>query len=266
MATLNTAIRGAQISLSEEVFAVADKLAFIDADGVMKYDAWADIATAVAGDGLQNTANQFAIDVSDFAGEGLEDDASENLRVKLDGTTLARSASGVKVKDAGITETQLNTSVAGVGLSGGGGSALAVDLNELVEDVVDVGEDYFAFIDKDTGADDSNKESIADLVTAMAGTGLTATSGVLSVDTIADNLVEGDIQMENVSSQIADTGYAGDFTISNTPIANSVQVFLNGLLQEEGTGKDYTISGTTVSFVTDPVSGDIVIVYYIIDN
>jgi hypothetical protein len=57
--------------------------------------------SSVAGDGLQYAAGgTLNIDVSDFAGTGLEDDGSENLRIAA--------------------------SAAGAGLTGGGGSALAV--------------------------------------------------------------------------------------------------------------------------------------------
>jgi len=339
---LNTRIRGAQISLSEEVFAIGDKLAFIDADGVMKQDAWADIATAIAGDGIQNSANQLAIDVSDFAGEGLEDDGSENLQVKLDGSTIARSASGIKVADDSLDDTQFNAGAGSAGqylqLQTGGSIAWAtpsdtdtflgltdtpgsyagqagkgvrvnatpdglefydiVDTDEKVkaqsgdtagylEDVVvdldagvvDVGSDEIMFLDKSTGVDKAKLESIADLATAFAGDGLSASAGVLAVnvdddtlqitgDTLSvkkDYLVEADVVKEDVSSQIDDTGYAGDFTLSNTPASGTLMVFLNGLVQQEGTGKDYTLSGTTVSFATDPVSGDIVIAYYVKD-
>ena len=72
---------------------------------------------------------------------------------------------------------------AGNGLSGGGTSGaltLALDLNELTAATVDVANDSIVLID----ANDSNgskKESIADLVTAMAGSGLSASSGVLSI-------------------------------------------------------------------------------------
>ena len=190
-----------------------------------------------AGDGLDATSGVFALDLKASGG------------LKIDTTEL----------------TIEPTDFAGTGLKDDGSDNLEVDLQEVGEVAITVADDYIVILDGGiSGA--TKKEKFADVVTGIAGTGLTATSGVLSVDTIADNLVEGDIQMENVSSQIDDTGYAGDFTISNTPIAKSVQVFLNGLLQEEGTGKDYTISGTTVSFTDNPVSGDIVIVYYIIDN
>lgn len=70
------------------------------------------IAAAAAGDGIQGGGGSaLAIDVSDFSGEGVEDDGSENLRVKLDGGTVARSASGIKVADNGIAVGQLATAV-----------------------------------------------------------------------------------------------------------------------------------------------------------
>ena len=57
--------------------------------------------------------------------------------------------------------------------------SLALDLDELTGATVAVASDSIVIID----ADDSNaskKESIADFVTAIAGTNLTASSGVLS--------------------------------------------------------------------------------------
>lgn len=58
-------------------------------------------------------------------GEGIEVFANE-FSLELDGTTLSKSATGLKVANDGITGTQLNSSVAGAGLIGGGGSPLAV--------------------------------------------------------------------------------------------------------------------------------------------
>lgn len=56
--------------------------------------------TFVNGDGLDLSGNTFSVDVSDFAGAGIEDDGSNNLRIAA--------------------------AAAGAGLTGGGGSALAV--------------------------------------------------------------------------------------------------------------------------------------------
>lgn len=58
-------------------------------------------------------------------GQGLGFSAG-NLVLSLDGGTLSKSGSGIKVAAAGITATELATSVAGNGLTGGAGTALAV--------------------------------------------------------------------------------------------------------------------------------------------
>ena len=42
------------------------------------------------------------------------------------------------------------------------------------------------------------------------------------------------------------------FTLSETPRANSVMLFVNGAFQREGTGNDFTISGRTITLVTAP--------------
>jgi len=75
------------------------------------------LAAAVAGDGIQGgNGSALAVDVSDFAGTGLEDDGSENLRIAA--------------------------AAAGDGLTGGGGSALAVNVDdstiEIATDTVQV--------------------------------------------------------------------------------------------------------------------------------
>lgn len=53
-----------------------------------------------------------------------------------------------------------------------------------------------------------------------------------------------------------------DFELSASPLSNTLLVFLNGLLQEEGSGKDYVLSGTTITFLYAPESGDIIITVY----
>tara|TARA_X000001036_G_scaffold128714_1_gene121731 strand:+ start:34299 stop:37301 length:3003 start_codon:yes stop_codon:yes gene_type:complete len=71
---------------------------------------------------------------------------------------------------------------AGDGLSGGGSSgtvALALDLNELTAATVAVGADSIAIIDASDNT--SKKESIVDLVAGIAGSGLSASGGQLSL-------------------------------------------------------------------------------------
>ena len=147
-----------------------DSIAIIDADdsNASKKESIADLMTAVAGSGLAASSGVLSVGVDDT---GIEID-SDALRLKDSGVVTA------KIADAAVTAAKIATAVAGDGLSGGGGSALALDLNELTAATVAVGADSIAIIDADDNS--SKKESIADLMTAVAGTGLTAASGVLN--------------------------------------------------------------------------------------
>lgn len=52
------------------------------------------------------------------------------------------------------------------------------------------------------------------------------------------------------------------FTLANTPVSGTEQVFQNGVLQEPGAGNDYTISGGTITYLAAPLSGDKIRVTY----
>jgi len=51
-----------------------------------------------------------------------------------------------------------------------------------------------------------------------------------------------------------------DFVIANTPISGTLKVFVGGARQKET--EDYTVSGTTISFVLAPQTGSIILVDY----
>jgi len=60
--------------------------------------------------------------------------------------------------------------------------------------------------------------------------------------------------------------FAGDdstveFDVGEVPVANSVIVSLNGLIQESGSGKDFTLATDKVTFATAPLTGDVVQIY-----
>jgi hypothetical protein len=57
------------------------------------------------------------------------------------------------------------------------------------------------------------------------------------------------------------TAIVNNFTIAFTPVANTIQVFINGLLQKPTT--DYTVSGTTIIFVNFPLLTDEILCHYI---
>ena len=78
---------------------------------------------------IANAANALADGngIADFTYNGST--AGVLVAVEADGSTLTVGAGGVKVSDAGITATQLASSVAGAGLTGGAGTALAVGVD-----------------------------------------------------------------------------------------------------------------------------------------
>jgi hypothetical protein len=78
------------------------------------------------------------------------------------------------------------------------------------------------------------------LVAAVAGTDFMAPGNFVVRETPT-----GSINSSNVT-----------FTLANTPVAGTEQVFLNGILQEPGAGNDYTIAGATITYLTAPATGD----------
>jgi len=54
-----------------------------------------------------------------------------------------------------------------------------------------------------------------------------------------------------------------DFDLANTPKSGTLQVYLNGLLQEPGSGNDYILSTDSVTFSVAPETGDIVLCNYV---
>ena len=52
------------------------------------------------------------------------------------------------------------------------------------------------------------------------------------------------------------------FVLAHTPTIGSVKLYKNGVRQNLGGSNDYTISGGTVTFVTAPASGSVLLADY----
>ena len=148
-----------------------DSIVIIDADDSngSKKESIADLASGMAGTNL--TASSGTLGIADSVIRG---------KISASGDLSYNSSTGVIsfTNDAGDIEGV----TAGDGLSGGGSSgtvSLALDLNELTGATADVSADSIAFIDATDNS--SKKESIADFVSAMAGTGISASAGQLSL-------------------------------------------------------------------------------------
>jgi hypothetical protein len=113
--------------------------------------------------------------------------------------TITQSGSLLTVAGGTVTATLTNSlecDAAGSGLSGtdyngsAGVTNWQLSLNSLSAAAVAVDADSIAILDATDGS--SKKESIADLATAMAGTGITATNGVFSTAAAAEPVARGD--------------------------------------------------------------------------
>jgi hypothetical protein len=96
---------------------------------------------------------------------------------------------------------------------------------------------------------------------SLKGVRVTAGADGLEFYTITDavGILESAFKVEDLTGS-SDTTPA---PLTDTPVANSVQVYLRGLLQEEGSAKDYTISGKQITFAEATEADDIIVVHYI---
>lgn len=96
--------------------------------------------------------------------------------------------------------------------------------------------------------------SLSGDVSSVSGTGSVtlATTVVKTTSYVVRETPSGSVNGSNTA-----------FTLANTPVAGTEQVFLNGLLQEPGAGNDYTISGSSITMLSAPATGDKLRVTYL---
>jgi len=162
--------------------------------------------------------------------------------------TQIRSA---QVLNATITEDDLATSVAGVGISGGAGTALALDLNELSAVAVDVSADLVAIEDATDGS--TKKEAIADIITATAGVGLVAASGVLALDLNELSAVAVDVSADLVAIEDATDSSTKKESIADimTAVAGNALTATAGVLDVLVDSAEITSGAVDVDHLSD---------------
>lgn len=168
------------------------------------------------GSGLASSSGNLVVNLD--ANGGLEFNSSA-VRVKLDGSSLARSSSGMRVAvDFGIATTTGDT------FYYNGSAVVRLGIG-----------------------------SSGQVLTVAGGVPTWATPGSLATTNFVFNEVpSGTLNGTNVT-----------FTLANTPTTGTVTLYMNGQLLHVGGSNDYTISTNTITFVTAPISTDVILANYL---
>jgi hypothetical protein len=190
-------------------------------------------AEILAGAGLLKTGNTIDVQATDDSITVGTDD----IAVNVDNSTIVTQATtGIEVADAGITGTQLNTSVAGDGLAGGGGSALSVNIDGTTIEIIS---DTLTIVDSGIG--------VTQIDGAIAGAGLTGGDGsALSIGSDSTITVNADtigVSNAGITETQLNTSVAGAGLAGGAGAALSVNV-ANGLSID---GDDVQLGGTLSS-------------------
>ena len=152
--------------------------------------------------------------------------AGGTAEIQADSVTrleIASNVAGTGLEQHTDGSIRIAAAAAGDGLSGGAGSALALDLNELTDATMAVADDTIAFIDATDNS--TKKEKFADIVGNMANSGLDASGGTLRVDVSdfmangADNRVVTALTADTMNAEANMTFDGSELTVTGDIIA-----------------------------------------------
>jgi len=169
-----------------------------------------------------------------------------------------------------------NGGIATLSYNGSAADTVELDLDDLTAADVSVANDSIAIIDaNDSSA--TRKESISDLVDAQAGNGLQGGSGQFYVTWSSSvfGRARGNVSNGSADGSASGSSFLSCSVSSSTALGTRPQVYLNGLLQVQGSGsnaladsaRDYAAyasgSNTVVLFKSEIDTDDVVLVRYI---
>ena len=256
----------------------------------------ADRNTVIYGNQIKDsTVTEDELNAS-VAGDGLTGGAGSPLAVNVDDSTIEVDTDIVRVKDDGITNAKLANITRG-SVKVGGVADAPTDLVALTDkqiligdgtDVVSVavsGDVTIAndgtvtiealAVDNGKIANDTILEAKLDATNAPTeGYFLTfdnASGGFTWVESPATSGVqEADLKKDDFSETL--NGALTDFDLAEVPVTASLQVYINGILAQEGVGKDYQLNAGSGETQTIKILGDVLasgeklIAYYVQDN
>jgi len=209
----------------------ADSLYFKDADGKVKSDTIADIMGLVAG-------TVTATGIADSSGVLSLAIHSLDAEVIATGDKIAFSDAG----DNGLhSETVDDLFKIGPAL--------------VTEAAADVADDYILFLDGGASGE-AKKESVSDLVGSLTGDGLTATNGVIAVDVVEKHFFSASSNTGAASGMSTNLVTASlNVGSEGNVLADSLQVFLNGMLQTVSSSAGHTSATGVFDYEVSGASG-----------
>ena len=223
-------------SFSSDNFSVSSGAVTIKDGGVANAELANSAVTITAGDGLKTGGSvslgssvTLNIDVSDFAGSGLEDDSSENLQIAAGGVTntmLAGSIANAKLSNSSITVSDGSTTT---DVSLGGTITFAagegMDVGESSGTITFSGEEA-STSNKGVASFSSDNFAVSSGVVTIKDSGVilgTETTGNYVSTAVAGNGIDvsgatGDVTISIGSGEVTNTMLAG--SIANSKLSN----------------------------------------------
>ena len=202
-----------------------DAVMEVEVSGALKVGAGASgkvgITGSIAGTGLtfaggDDSISELSVDLNELSTGAIENgDFITFIDVNDSNNSKKEHIADVAELFAGAGMTATNSVIniipgTNPGLSVGANNII-VDLDTLGVGNINVADDTIAFIDNDD--DTTKKETVSDFVDAIAGAGLTATAGVLSVQSNAVTLVTGSQDL-NEGFNVATNDFSSDVTLT----------------------------------------------------
>ena len=223
-------------SFSSDNFSVSSGAVTIKDGGVANAELANSSVTITAGDGLKTGGSvalgssvTLNIDVSDFAGSGLEDDSSENLQIAAGGVTntmLAGSIANAKLSNSSITVSD-GSSTTDVSLGGTITFAAGegIDVGESSGTITFSGEEA-STSNKGVASFSSDNFAVSSGVVTIKDSGVilgTETTGNYVSTAVAGNGIDvsgatGDVTISIGSGEVTNTMLAG--SIANSKLSN----------------------------------------------
>ena len=290
----------------------AEDLDLTTDSGTIAIDLDSETLTLTGGTGVDTSASSntvtFALDLNELATEttiadadfiamvDATDDGSGKITFEnLEDAIFASVSGDITITEGGVATIQANAValgtdttgnyVATIADSGGGGITVAnsgsesaavtleLDIKGLTEDSIASG-DFIAFSDEGESGDPANRETIDDVATLFAGTGLTASSAVIGVDANQTQIVQvGTLAVGAISSGFgaidigSSTANFGATTVdslsaSDGNITNVGDIALDSI-SADGTDINIAVSDNSATALTVKQGSD---AYLIIDT